>query len=255
MRICGRYIYNYPSERAMNRGGWLHFSIIAKDSNLWDAIKLCRNWDEFFELTVLSLYQYFPAANWLSWAADREQSQLVTLGFFPYGEGRLASQMTTTRSRQMRRTFGVVEARTFLAGSVKRNDQASRRFIKYLSMQTHRVLVLVRDATDGRILIQPPQEERWLLRRGFGKAGPLKNQEWLVEKQIGSDFFDELERFRKWTVGFCEHFDIIVWDREAGSSFGHLYSTVMEVSMKNLSKYLILTNIHCLDAVQSASLP
>lgn len=246
VKICGRYIYNYPSEKAMNRGGWLHFCIISKDSNLSDAIELCRKWDEFFELSILALYQYFPAANWISWAADREQSQLVTLGFFPYGDLRLASQMTTTRNRKTRRQFGVIEARSFLAGSVKRNDQASRRFVKYLSMQTHRVLVLVRDATDGRILIQPPQEERWLLRRGFGRVSSLEDQEWVVEKQIGSDFFEELESSRKWTVEFCEHFDIIVWDREAGLPFGHVYSTVTEVSMLENSTHTSFSLIHVL---------
>ena len=63
VEICGKLLYNYPSEKAMTRGGWLHFCIIAKDSNLYDAIHLCRNWDEFFELNVLALFGYFPAAN------------------------------------------------------------------------------------------------------------------------------------------------------------------------------------------------
>ena len=241
VKICGRYIYNYPSEKSMSRGGWLHFCLIAKDSDLSDALKLCRKWDEFFELSILALYQYFPAANWISWATDREQTQLVTLGFFPYGEQRFASQITTTQNRQMRRNLGVAEARSFLAGSVKRNDQASRRLIKYLSMQTDRVLVLVRDATDGRILIQPPSEERWLLRRGFGRASFKESQEWIVEKEIGVEFFKELEKFRKWTVGFSEHFDIIVWDREAGLPFGHVYSTILEVSMSLLVDYFAVS--------------
>ena len=79
VRLCGRVIYNYPSEKAMSRGGWLHFCIIAKDSNLSDAIQLCRTWDEFFELSILALYQYFPAASWVEWAADTMNTQLVTL--------------------------------------------------------------------------------------------------------------------------------------------------------------------------------
>lgn len=66
VKVCGRYIYNYPSERAMNRGGWLHFCIIAKDSDLFDAIKLCRSWDEFFELNILAIFQFFPAASWFN---------------------------------------------------------------------------------------------------------------------------------------------------------------------------------------------
>lgn len=48
VKICGKYIYNYPSEKSLSRGGWLHFCIIAKDSDLSNAIKLCRKWDEFF---------------------------------------------------------------------------------------------------------------------------------------------------------------------------------------------------------------
>ena len=47
VKVCGRYIYNYPSESAVTRSGWLHFCLIAKDSDLHDAIKLCRNWNEF----------------------------------------------------------------------------------------------------------------------------------------------------------------------------------------------------------------
>ena len=47
IKICGRSIWNYPSDKAMSRGGWLHFCIIAKDSSLQEAIQLCRHWDEF----------------------------------------------------------------------------------------------------------------------------------------------------------------------------------------------------------------
>ena len=33
VKICGKEIYNYRSEKAVSRGGWLHFSILAKDSD------------------------------------------------------------------------------------------------------------------------------------------------------------------------------------------------------------------------------
>lgn len=79
VKICGRYIYNYPSEKAISRGGWLQFCLIAKDSNLHDAIKLCRHWDEFFDLTVLANFQYFPAASWLRWKGDRLRQQQLQL--------------------------------------------------------------------------------------------------------------------------------------------------------------------------------
>ena len=79
VRICGKHIYNYRSEKAVSRGGWLHFSILAKDSGLHKAIELCRNWDEFWELNILSIFQYFPAANWLVWKGDRRRQQLLQL--------------------------------------------------------------------------------------------------------------------------------------------------------------------------------
>lgn len=77
VRICGKDIYNYRSEKAISRGGWLHFSILAKDSDLHKAIELCRNWDEFWELNILSIFQYFPAANWLVWKGDRRRQQFL----------------------------------------------------------------------------------------------------------------------------------------------------------------------------------
>jgi len=79
IKVCGKVIYNYPSEKAMNRGGWLHFCIIANDSNLFDAVNLCRHWDEFFELNILAVYQFFPAANWLEYIGDRLKVQFLQL--------------------------------------------------------------------------------------------------------------------------------------------------------------------------------
>ena len=79
VKVCGRYIYNYPSENRMSRGGWLHFCIIAKDSDLFDAIKLCRNWEEFYELNTLAVWKYFPAANWRLWVGDQLNLQLLQM--------------------------------------------------------------------------------------------------------------------------------------------------------------------------------
>ena len=79
VRVCGRYIYNYPSENRMSRGGWLQFCVIAKDSDLFDAIKLCRNWEEFYELNILAVWKYFPAANWRLWVGDQLNLQLLQM--------------------------------------------------------------------------------------------------------------------------------------------------------------------------------
>jgi hypothetical protein len=79
VKICGRTIWNYPSNRAMNRGGWIHFCLMAKESSLHDAISLCRHWDEFFELNILSIWGYFPGKKWSLWSENRWRQQLLQL--------------------------------------------------------------------------------------------------------------------------------------------------------------------------------
>lgn len=123
----------------------------------------------------------------------------------------------------------MLEARNFIAAHVKRNDQASRRLIRYLSMQTHRVLLLVRDAKTGRILISPPEDELWLIRRKSGLGRAVKH-EWNVQKKVGPAFFEEMEENRRWSLGFNEYFDIIVWDLDPGERFTNVYQTITEVN-------------------------
>ncbi|KAL8820584.1 MAG: hypothetical protein Q9223_001233 [Gallowayella weberi] len=198
VRICGRYIYNYPSERAVSRGGWLQFCLIAKDSDLHDAIKLCRHWDEFFGLNILAIFQYFPAAKWLVWKGDHRRKQLLQLGLIPYMEFDGGQEMTTnfqTRSRgQMRRAHCITESRNFLCANIKRNDPATRRFLQYLTMRSTKVVMLVRDAKTSRILRSPPKTELWLHREKAGIGRASKN-EWVIRAEVGEKFFEKTHRF------------------------------------------------------------
>jgi hypothetical protein len=195
IKVCGRYMYNYPSEKALNRGGWYHFSIIAKDSDLFDAVELCRNWNEFFELNILCLYHYFPAPKWTRFIGDLPRQQLLQLGFIPYFNGDKAERVThyfQTGSRGMaRRSHEVVEMRNFICGHIKRDDPVSRRFIQYLSNETWEIRALVRDRKTGRILIQPPKHEMWLLREKSGWGRATRN-EFDIVGEIGPAFFEQM---------------------------------------------------------------
>ncbi|EHY53044.1 hypothetical protein HRR83_006115 [Exophiala dermatitidis] len=84
VKICGRYIYNYPSESRLSRGGWLHFNIIAKDCSLFKAVELCKSWDEFYELSLLTVYVYFPSPQWLRWAVGSIRQHYLHAGFVPF---------------------------------------------------------------------------------------------------------------------------------------------------------------------------
>lgn len=175
-------------------------------------------------------------------------------GFMPYQEFRGAEELTShhqSGSRgHTRRSHAVLEARNFVAGYVKRNDPASRRFIQYLSMQTYRVLVLVRDGKTGEVLLSPPPDEMWLVREKSGLGRAVKNQ-WKVLKEVGPDFFEVIEKHRRWRLGFDDYYDVIMWDLSAGESFGNVYSTATQVSFSpslqlDLNSHLIFSrHVRC----------
>jgi hypothetical protein len=233
IKVCGRYMYDYPSEKALGRGGWFHFSIIAKDSDLFDAVELCRNWNEFFELNILCLYNYFPAPKWARFIGDLPRQQLLQLGFIPYFFGDKAATVTNhfqTGSRGMaRRSHAVTEMRNFICGHVKRDDAVSRRFIQYLAMETFELRALVRDRKTGRVLISPPDEELWLLREKSGWGRAARN-EFDVIGEVGPVFFEQMDRSRKWHFGFKEYYDVYIWDSEPGRPYFSLQRKVEEVS-------------------------
>lgn len=234
VKVCGRWIYNYPSDKAMTRGGWLQFSIIAKDSSLFDAMALCRNWDEFWELNVLAFYNYFPATNWWVWAADRIKSQLLQLGLIPYLTMPAAKQMTASQevgSRRFGKQRTAIETRNFICAYMKRNDPVSRRLIQYLAMQTSHVVMMVRDVKTGKYIVEPPDDQLWLVRKEGGFGGRTGG-DWVTVKSVDPDFFEEIDRFREFSFGFKEVFDIIVWDRKAGRTLFNLYNTVLDALAK-----------------------
>ncbi|KAF2808929.1 uncharacterized protein BDZ99DRAFT_444814 [Mytilinidion resinicola] len=234
IKICGHYIHNYPSEKAMSRGGWFHFCVIAKDSDLFDAITLCRHWDEFYELNVLATYHYFPGTNWMTWVGDRLRNQLMTLGFIPYVQNDAADEYTTyyqSPRRQGRRSHHVAEMRNFICGHVKRNDAASRRLIQYLSMETSQVIVLVRDARTGRVLVTPPDDQLWLVREKMGLGRASKN-DYHVLRSVGPEFFEEMDGYRRWHFGFTDYYDIYLWDAEAGEPYPRLYNKLRQMLLK-----------------------
>ena len=130
---------------------------------------------------------------------------------------------------QFRRSHAVFEARNFICAHIKRDDQASRRLIQYLSMQSSKIVVLVRDAESGKLLIKPPEEERWLFREKSGLGRASRNDDWHIIRSIGPQFFEEMDKYRQWKFSFKEYYDVYVWDLEAGEPFPVLYNCVQEV--------------------------
>ncbi|UZP45173.1 hypothetical protein NXS19_012985 [Fusarium pseudograminearum] len=228
--ICGKSIWNHASQNAMSRDGWFQFSVMAKDCDLKHAIQLCRNWSEFSDLTLLTIWQYFPASNWESWGSNRFTQQLQQLGFFPYFADFEAE--TNTRHHQVggrsagRRQHNMVEARNILVGNMKRNDPVTRRFIQYLLMRAGEVLVMVRDGKTGRVITAPPKEHLWTFRRKAGLGRAVKN-DWDNILEMGPDFMKLTDTLREWRFGFNDYYDVYIWDLVPGEDHSEMYNRVV----------------------------
>ncbi|TIA42207.1 hypothetical protein D6C79_07093, partial [Aureobasidium pullulans] len=238
VKVCGRFIYNYPSEKAMSRGGWLQFSVIAKDCSLFQAVSLARSWDEFFELNILTCNHYFPAAQWASWIRSITHEQLLQVGFIPYFQMDKAAHMTShhqtgSRAHGQRRTHHAVETRNFVCAHMKRNDPVTRRWIQYAVMESYKMAIMVRDGRTGNVIVEPPQEHKWLIRTKSG-VGRASRSEWQIVKEIDDKFWDEIDRFREWHLGFKDYYDIVVWDIESGEHYSSLYNSIQELLIRAL---------------------
>ncbi|KAL9568814.1 hypothetical protein ACKAV7_007031 [Fusarium commune] len=228
--ICGKSIWNHASENAMSRDGWLQFSVMAKDCDLKHAIQLCRNWSEFSDLNLLTLWQYFPASNWTSWGQDRFMQQLQQLGFFPYFTDFDADQYSHHHQiggrSQGRRQHDIVEARNILVGNMKRNDPVTRRFLQYLLMRRGELLVMVRDGKTGRVITAPSDEQLWTYRKKQGLGRASKN-DWFNILEVGPGFMKLTDVLREWRFGFDDYYDVFIWDFVPGEPHMNLYNIVV----------------------------
>ncbi|KAF5978634.1 major facilitator superfamily transporter [Fusarium coicis] len=228
--ICGKSIWNHASENAMSRDGWLQFSVMAKDCDLKHAIQLCRNWSEFSDLNLLTLWQYFPASNWTSWGQDRFMQQLQQLGFFPYFTDFDADKYSHHHQiggrSQGRRQHDIVETRNILVGNMKRNDPVTRRFLQYLLMRRGELLVMVRDGKTGRVITAPDDEQLWTYRKKQGLGRASKN-DWFNILEVGPDFMKLTDILREWRFGFDDYYDVFIWDFVPGEPHMELYNIVV----------------------------
>jgi len=100
-------------------------------------------------------------------------------------------------------------------------------------METYELRALVRDPKTGRILIQPPGKELWLIREksGWGRAS---RNEFKNNLEVGPKFFEEMDNLRKFHFSFGEYYDVIVWDSTPGRPYILLQRKLEEVSRRSL---------------------
>lgn len=237
VKVCGKWIYNLPTEFALPCRGWYQFSMMAGNCSPWDAISICTSWNEFFDLNILALNGFLR--NWFT-ALDHTMIQhLRQIGFVSYAESSNAARTTTTFrvGGRRRRAYKVIEARNYVCANISRDDPGSWRFIKLLQSYTARVVVYVKDCLTGQVICAPPDSEKWMARYKEGN-GKLNKGKWVVHQSFDRVFRATIEERRPWKLQFNGYLDIVVWDRHPGCEITslHLFLTAVRCSFSFLGQ-------------------
>lgn len=242
VKICGKWIYNYPAETKMPRRGWFQFAILTGTS-FFTAASLCKSWQEFYELNILSLNGYFRGLK-NGWDTTRESPPLAHLrriGFIPYALSHHsihASGFTQTsrHSGSSVRLHAATEARNYIAANMSRDDPRVYRFIEILKTHRSELIVYIKDCKTGHVLVDPPVDERWIIRDKIG-AGRLHRGKWTIRHPFDKVFKATLERERLWQ-SFRDCLDVVIWDRLPARPPEHLQYTLMKVQLHSHASIL-----------------
>lgn len=104
-------------------------------------------------------------------------------------------------------------------------------------MEAADLCIVVRDAKSGRILVSPPEEERWLIREKSGLGRASRNG-WNVISKVDESLFEQVDdmMYDQFRFNFTDHYEIIVWDVEAGRSSGVL-ANLLHVSLTKAHRF------------------
>lgn len=245
VRVCGRWVYNYP-EAKMPRRGWLQFAVLT-GATIFTAAGLCNSWKEFYELNILALSGYFRGLG-NSWDSGGAGSPLIAhlrrIGFVPYALSNnsvSASGFTQSprHSRGSSRPHAATEARNYIAASMSRDDPRVWRFVSLVQTHKAELIVYIRDCTTGEVTVEPPDEEKWIIRDKLG-TGRLHRGKWVIRQPFDKNFKARLERDRLWKFNFRDCLDIIIWDRLPARPPEQLQFSLMKVQKSRLPRIHIL---------------
>jgi hypothetical protein len=189
--------------------------------NLWGAIELCNSWEEFHDLNHLSLQGYFIGTNMIQLGYDDPvfHQHARRMGFIPYARSTNADQATGSsqsgRHGRHGRVHTAAQTRNYICANMGRDLEGTRRFISMAKAWCSEVLIWARDCKTGKVITEPPPEERWFRRT---KAGPgrANRGQWTVTDEFNNQWKASIDANRPWRFKFRDCVDIVIWDRWPG---------------------------------------
>lgn len=230
LTICGRRVSDRASDLSMPRIGWVYFSIMTRECDLRLATDLCRSWDEFIDLDLLTHCQFYPCLSWDSWGDNRMTWQLHLLGFYPYfmelsdrvSESQAAKALVGGRGRGKQPEPVKIHVRNIMVAHMKKDNPVTERFLHYITMQSVRLLLLVRDGKQGRIVTTPPADQLWTCREKTGSQTR-------VLFGVYGNVFDVMDKTRRWRLGFDDYYEVCFWEVFPSRSSGDFHHKTLQV--------------------------
>ncbi|KAF8540610.1 hypothetical protein BDD12DRAFT_880249 [Trichophaea hybrida] len=231
IKVCGRWIHNYPMESRHPRRGWFQFGLLTFAS--WEtALSLCTSWDECYELSLLGLSGYFNnlPQDWIGHSEPYILREARRIGFLTYARSGRADIAT----KQSPLPFGYKEAqaRNYICGNMSRNDPRARRFIAMCNATTSELCIWVKDMRTRKIVYQPPAAELWITRTRVVSGAGGEETEWEVQQAMNGKFREQVQATRPWNLGFSDYLEVHIWDRHEGRKVGTLVNVIMKLLNK-----------------------
>ncbi|TGZ79976.1 hypothetical protein EX30DRAFT_66385 [Ascodesmis nigricans] len=230
VKVCGRWLHNFPAETRLPRRGWYQLGIVAPTLSWNTALSLCNSWDECYELNLLAMSGYFNnlAFNWTGSRDPQYINRTRMMGFLTYHHFPGADQTTVIYPKSTGHgTFHAREARNFVCGCMGRDVEAARRFIAMCATTTSELIVYVKDMCTGKVIYEPPPEQAWLMREKQGR-GRIHRVPWTIVQSIDANFRKDMDQLRPWKLQFTDYMEIILADRHPGRNFNHLIGVIIK---------------------------
>lgn len=92
---------------------------------------------------------------------------------------------------------------------------------------------MVRDAHTGRVVVQPPKHQWWLVREKSG-LGRASKADWNIVSGVCDQMFEQLgdSMYSDYIFGFEDHYDVIVWDTLPGMHYYQMHDIIHTALVK-----------------------
>ncbi|RPA79400.1 hypothetical protein BJ508DRAFT_377631 [Ascobolus immersus RN42] len=218
LKICGKWIHNFPDQATLPRKGWFLFALLSGIS-LNKARELCNSWEELRELDLLQSQNYFAGLDNEGWGAEHDDFMFSTFRRMGYHHVDHRLPLPAKEHRNQKDEHVIVSRMSF-HGIMGRNDPATRRFISLVKSAPAIFNIHAIDIQLNKVITTPPKNQQWIMRVRHPKVSKSRDPDdpknYTVTIPFDEKFRQQMRKHREWKPNFNDYIEIFVWDRGCG---------------------------------------